>query len=117
MTGSPDARCQIDLPGRAASVDVARHFVVVAFRVWGLDEELVDDARLAVSEMATAAVVGGTDRFSVTCERVGSTVTVTIGPVGPAGMMDGPVDRRDIVETLFPESALDGEDFVVVVRS
>jgi hypothetical protein len=112
-----DSRCVIDLPGRPAAIEVARHFAVVAFRIWGLDEDTVDEARLAVSELATAAVVGGAERFSVVCEGGPEGGTVAVAPILPAGMIDGQIDRRDIVEALFPESTLDGERYVLVVGS
>lgn len=118
MTPTPDgARCVIELPGRPVAVDVARHFAVVALRVWGLDDDTVEEARLAVSELATAAVVGGAGRFVVACEAAAGRVTVTVSPVDVAGMIDGPIDRRDVVEALFPESALHGDRYVVVVSS
>jgi hypothetical protein len=111
------SRCEIELPGRPAAVEVARHFAVVAFRLWDMDEFTVEDARLAVSELATAAVVGGADRFSVVCELVDGRVTVDVSPVAAAGMLDGPVDRRDVVETLFPGSSLEGNRYRLVIEA
>jgi len=110
------SRCEIDLPGRPAAVEVARHFAVVAFRLWEVDDDTVDDARLAVSELATAAVVGGAERFTVVCEAADGRVTVAVSPLDEDGMRDGPIDRRDIVEALFPGSSLDGDRFLLVVE-
>ena len=115
-THDDPSRCAIELPARPAAVEVARHFAVVAFRVWGLDEPTVEDARLAVSELATAAVVGGADRFSLVCELTDDRILVSVSPLGADGMVDGPIDRRDIVEALFPESALDGDRYRLVVE-
>lgn len=115
-TSGDGHRCAIELPGRPAAVEVARHFAVVAFRIWDLDEATIEDARLAVSELATAAVVGGADRFAVVCELAGGRVTVSVSPLDADVMMDGPIDRRDIVETLFPDSALDGDQYRLVVE-
>ncbi|WP_369184742.1 ATP-binding protein [Streptomyces sp. Y1] len=65
------------LPYRAESVGAARRFVCAKLREWGLDE-LVDDAALIVSELATNAVKTGCQAHMVVAVRRPSSRVVRI---------------------------------------
>jgi anti-sigma regulatory factor (Ser/Thr protein kinase) len=57
----------------------AREFVAEVLREWGQPDELIEDARLVISELATNAVTHTRDQFSVTAARSGdSGVRLTV---------------------------------------
>ncbi|MDA0160625.1 MEDS domain-containing protein [Solirubrobacter ginsenosidimutans] len=76
-------------PGRA------RDLLVDALRHLGHDGELLDDARLVVTELAANAVVHASSSFSVSVREEGSSVRILVGdrsPVAPA-MREASVTR------------------------
>jgi anti-sigma regulatory factor (Ser/Thr protein kinase) len=66
----------------------ARAFVADALRTFGC-AELIDDAMLVVSELATNAVVHGHSEFTVSVTHIDRAVTIAVGDAGA-----GPPERR-----------------------
>jgi anti-sigma regulatory factor (Ser/Thr protein kinase) len=66
-----------DSPGRA------RHLVVAALQRWGLDEALVGDAALVLSELSTNAVVHAGSRFTVAVRVEDSTLRIAVQDARP----------------------------------
>jgi anti-sigma regulatory factor (Ser/Thr protein kinase) len=74
---------RLDVPARPAFVGVARSVVTsVATTIDGLDDDRLDDLRLAVSEACTNAVAGEADRVIVTCVRDDGSLEVSIQDPG-----------------------------------
>jgi anti-sigma regulatory factor (Ser/Thr protein kinase) len=66
-----------------AAVPAARRFVERVLRLWGEDDLLVD-ASLVISELATNAVEHAGSPFRVRLHRIGEIVRISIEDVGPA---------------------------------
>jgi anti-sigma regulatory factor (Ser/Thr protein kinase) len=66
----------------------ARAFVADALRAFGC-AELIDDAMLVVSELATNAMVHGGSEFTVSVTQIEKAVTIAVGDAGT-----GPPERR-----------------------
>jgi anti-sigma regulatory factor (Ser/Thr protein kinase) len=63
--------------GETAAPGQARIFVIDVLSRWGRPD-LIDDAILVVSELATNAVIHGRSQFSVQLRRIGSNVRVEV---------------------------------------
>jgi anti-sigma regulatory factor (Ser/Thr protein kinase) len=77
-----------DAPGRA------RRFVSEALDCWGASGATAQDAQLAVTELATNAVLHAQSPFSVVASRDGSVVRISVhdaSPVVPTLRDDGPL--------------------------
>jgi len=68
----------LSLPGEPASVPAARRAVAAQLRAWGLDP-LVDTVSLAVSELATNAVLHVGGGLRLTLSRVSEGVRLEVG--------------------------------------
>lgn len=75
ISASTPARASF--PARADSVAAARRFARETLAGWGMGE-LVDDAMLLVSELATNAVVHAGTAFDVTCVDLGQALRVEV---------------------------------------
>jgi serine phosphatase RsbU (regulator of sigma subunit)/anti-sigma regulatory factor (Ser/Thr protein kinase) len=97
MTTHPvgaSARNAVTLPPAEPSVATARGLVAAALGDWAADE-LVDDATLLVSELATNAVLhAGTD-FEVSAELLGDAVEVSITDHHPTRTLPQPAPSVD----------------------
>jgi anti-sigma regulatory factor (Ser/Thr protein kinase) len=62
----------------------ARRFVVETLERWGREEELVDDAALVVTELATNAVIHAQSDFVVALSSAGGRVRVAVRDADPA---------------------------------
>lgn len=99
----PDSQeYRLELPARAESVAMARLFLATVLRHHGVDEATVADAKLAVSELLSVAIVDpGTTEVSVTADVSASAVAVLIVPF-PSKPTDEDLERIDIAAALFP---------------
>jgi hypothetical protein len=111
----PDTAYHITVPASPEQVGLARLFLAAVLRGTDLGDhtqETIEDAKLAVSELVTALISGGSaERIDVTAWR-GPNAAFAVRPwVDPAEGDDfGPLS---IVEALFPgTTVLDGEVFV-----
>jgi anti-sigma regulatory factor (Ser/Thr protein kinase) len=66
------------LPAQSESPRAARGLITDALRRWGLDKELVADAQLVVTELATNAVVHARTAFSVHVRHDASAVRISV---------------------------------------
>jgi anti-sigma regulatory factor (Ser/Thr protein kinase) len=84
--GKPEEMVRLDVPAEAAFVGVARSVITtVATLLEELDDDRLEDLRLAVSEACTSAVAGGPDRRMVLrCLRDTDHVEVWIESSGSA---------------------------------
>lgn len=92
-------------PAIPESLALARMFVATTARVFGLDEELVADLKLAASELVSLAVASDppttfTIEFTAT--------TVAFSPVAPQVPSDE-IDPLSVVVALFPDTRFDEE--------
>lgn len=94
---------ELTVPAEPAHLATVRLFVASVARSVGADDEVVDDLRLAVSELATAiATRPGSDVVHVSATAEADTLIVEVGPVMPDDRVDGAIDPVDIVLGLFP---------------
>jgi anti-sigma regulatory factor (Ser/Thr protein kinase) len=113
---------QLDLPAQPGYVSIARSVVTsAAAGLHGLDDERLDDLRLAVSEACTSVVAAGNvERVVIRCRHDASTLEVSIedvGPVTPAerlGDEDGLA--RLLLTALVDELVLDVDDAGNAIR-
>jgi hypothetical protein len=97
-------RYEVSFPATPAQVGLARLFIAAVLRGADLGEHagpIVDDAKLAVSELVTALVEGGSVERVTVRAWIGASPGFTVGPwVDPSQESDfGPYA---IVEALFP---------------
>lgn len=91
----------------------ARLFLAASMRVVGLPDDLIEDARLAVSELVTAAVVApGSGPIEVTFD----TAALVVG-VGPLDRSQLDADAGLVVDGLFERADVDGAVGFVVPAS
>ena len=83
----------LDVPAQPAFVGVARSVIAtVATAIEGLDDDRIDDLRLAVSEACTSAVVAGsTNRMVLRASQDGEHLEVSIQDAG-SGMRSDDAD-------------------------
>jgi serine/threonine-protein kinase RsbW len=96
------ADVEIEIPARSAYVAVVRLAVSSLARSWGLDEEVVEDLKIAVGEACANAVLsheasGSEAPVTVTWSDEGGRCVVEVGdrgavydPGAPADAWDGP---------------------------
>ena len=82
--GRGTQRTAIVVPSVPASVASVRRYTVAVCREGGLDDDLVDNAALLVSEVATNALVHGRGEVHVTAEVTGGSVRVEVTDEEPA---------------------------------
>jgi anti-sigma regulatory factor (Ser/Thr protein kinase) len=73
-----------DFPAERDAPGSARHFVADAFVRWGHAGDLLEDAKLLVTELATNAVVHARSPFSVVVRADNSRVRVSVQDASPA---------------------------------
>jgi Histidine kinase-like ATPase domain len=114
VTAEPPHRFALTVPAEAGYVATIRLFAAAVARAAGADEEVVEDVKLAVSELSTAIVVGEDhDAVEVTAILDGTTLEFVVGPLLPGDLVDGAIDPVDIVLALFPETTRDLEGSTV----
>lgn len=101
----PDtAPFRLTIPPRAEYVATARLFAATVARVLELDETLVEDLKLATSELVSLAILGGTDAPVVVTVVPHEPMTLSVTPVDPSAY-SGPAVAApvDIVGAVFSE--------------
>jgi len=118
----------IAIPADPAYVGTVRYFAATVARHAGLEEELTDDLRLAVSEACAGAIeagVTGPIRVALWLEPGGVAVEVASGSArpepereapGPEGSELVPMDRLQLIRALFPDAESDQGRGTKVVR-
>jgi anti-sigma regulatory factor (Ser/Thr protein kinase) len=107
----------ITISADPAHVGTVRFFAAAVARHAGLEEELTDDLRLAVSEACAEAMeagVTGSIRVALSLEPGGIAVEVTSGSTRPEGGAPGPegselvlMNRLQLIRALFPDAESD----------
>lgn len=98
------------LPRSAENIRVARMFLVAVGRHHGLDEEAVDDLKIAVSEAFAGAVeAGGRHPMTIEAGRSDGRLLITMEGVGELGegTAESGIDRLALIRSLFPDAELD----------
>ncbi|HEY4584750.1 MAG TPA: ATP-binding protein [Acidimicrobiia bacterium] len=99
------------LPHHVATM---RLFVSAVARVAGLDVETSDDARLAISELATAIVEGGEAEYiTLRATPMEGRLTLVVGPWRDGLGEEEEFGALEIASALFSGTSVDGE-FVVL---
>ncbi|CAN5427301.1 MAG: ATP-binding protein [Acidimicrobiia bacterium] len=105
----------ITVPGTAEYLITLRLFVGAVARSAGLDEALVGDLKLAVSEIATAAMVSGLPAVDLIIEDGEGIVSIHLPkPVAPS---DDDIDHLDVARALFDGSVESRDDQVVLTMA
>lgn len=98
VTAAPDqTRARMDLPGDPTAARQARRFVSGVLREWSIEEDVVDNAELCVSELVTNAVIHSGTTSMVTVQADREYVLVLVQDRGGRGAVRRP-------EELDPES-------------
>lgn len=98
----------IDLSASPESLSIIRLFVATVLRTQGADEDMVGDAKLAVSELATSSVQAGVDRLTVSLHSSGAAVEISVIPfTGPAPSTSP--DPVDVAMALFSNLTIESE--------
>lgn len=97
-------RYTISIPD-ARSLMVARVFTVAVARLHDVDDETVDDLRLAVSEAATLGLTAGGPVDIAIAVGTGR-LHVTVGPVRPQASSPPGPDPADVITALFPQATV-----------
>jgi hypothetical protein len=112
----------IAVPGSADHLRVLRLFVGGVGRQAGLDDDRVADLKIAVSELAAAAVLAGAETVHLVVEHRDDSLTVTLpaspvtstdglDPIEVAGaVLDGTIEVRDGLVRLTVELSRDEDD-------
>lgn len=116
---SPADRFELEVPARAEHIATARIFTGALGRRLGLDEEMVSDLKLALSEAATMAVDGGAATLRVVAVAGDEGIEIQLGPVGPQPPSDDPEvpSGMDVIGSLFPDSTAEPDDDCVIIRA
>jgi anti-sigma regulatory factor (Ser/Thr protein kinase) len=88
------------LPARVFAASAARHL--------GVDEPGVEDVRLAVSEIVTSAVEGGSERVTVAFSRADGHVSCTVEGAGPLDPEGSDIRRADLLDALVDDLRVEG---------
>lgn len=103
----PDVeKFRLSLPTRADSISLARLFIATVLRSHDVDESLVGDAKLAVSELSSVLIVDAAlPEFHIAVNVDIETITVEITPFDPAPKPEN-TERIDIATALFPSASI-----------
>jgi hypothetical protein len=108
MPQSGPDQYKLVVPAQPVYVATARLFIAGTAAVAGLDQEIVDDAKLAVSEIATAIVASGAaDDLVVQVRTIPQGLELEIGP-WPGQVATDDLGAIDLVDVLFPGTWADG---------
>ncbi|HEX9696116.1 MAG TPA: ATP-binding protein [Actinomycetota bacterium] len=102
-------RFVIEVPGEPEAVGTARLFATSVARVTGIDDETVEDVRLAVSEAVTERIRSTEGAFAPVCITAivrEKTVEFEITG-GTASPSDGGRLGLAVIRSLFPDVAVD----------
>ena len=103
----PEGHYRLELPPEPGSGALARLFVATLVRMSAAGEEVVADAKLAVSELVTEAITGEPDTWiDVLVTVTGPGLDVSVGPI--TGRPES--ERLDVAAALFPTTSVDGAE-------
>lgn len=118
---SGSADLALTISAEAHSVALARLFAASTARLFGVDEETVDDIKIAISEAATNVVQDGRSvEISIVATRLDEGLVYAVRGVGSGREAErsesSEVDGRDaddeiglrIIRSLFPDARVDG---------
>ena len=108
-------RCRGEFPADPSFLVPARLFTISVCRTWGLDDEVIADIRLGVSELAAVAAARA-ESFSIDLEHLGREVLLTVAPIDRADLEGVPVGAGDVVGALFDRVLIGGDRVVAVVE-
>ena len=109
----PPARFHLELSTGPTAPATARLFVAAVMRRWGLDESLIDDCKLAVSEAVTLGSSGEESRA----------INVALSD-DPYRLIVWSLERNaspetslhwSVIEALFPDTSMDGDRLQVII--
>jgi histidine kinase-like protein len=101
----------LEIPVDPAFAVTARIFVATAARDLGLSEGIVEDLRLASSELVANAVEVGEQGPIRLVLRIREEGDVDLDATGVGALVDDPpISRRALLETLFPTDPLAAGD-------
>lgn len=103
-TARADASFTLDVATGTHAPSTGRLFIAAVLRTFDVDEETVEDAKLAVSEAVTAATVAGHDRVSVAVDAETGVVRIA-----PLTTQDVAGDAFDVVNALFPGATMEAD--------
>lgn len=123
MSNQPEGPFKLVVPSSPDHVATARLFIASLGRTLGLNAEVIDDLRLAVSEAVTASVISALSSEVTVSGTIGRDgVSVRVGPlsdtnsVGEATHAGQPrLKLGSIVRALFPDAAFEGDTLVIPV--
>lgn len=102
-------RLTIELPAEAQAVGTARLFATSVGRLCGIDDEVVEDVRLAVSEGVTDRIHAAGDPRAPVCVTAivrAKDVVFEVSGAGP-GMSDNGELGLAVVQSLFPDAEIE----------
>jgi len=107
---SADGTYELTVASVPHHVATIRLFVAAVARVAGIDVETTDDAKLAVSELATAIVEAGDSEFiTLVANRADGRLSVVIGPWREGLGEDEEFGALEIASALFAGTSVDGQ--------
>ncbi len=107
---------ELRVPAEAGHLATVRLFCATIARTLGADEEVVEDLKLAISEVVTAIVVNAkTDHVHVEADAHNESLHLVLGPVTADDLVDGSIDPIDVVLAVFPEAERRAESSTVMI--
>jgi anti-sigma regulatory factor (Ser/Thr protein kinase) len=107
----------LSVPARSEQISIVRSFAYAIGRHQRLDEETIEDLKLALSELAAGGIQGGGSTILVTVQTdaapMSVSVEVEVAGAGPSPV-DPDVDRAQVVRALFPTVRIDHRPDAVV---
>jgi anti-sigma regulatory factor (Ser/Thr protein kinase) len=105
----------LSVPARSEQISIVRSFAYAIGRHQHLDEETIEDLKLALSELAAGGIQGGGSTILVTVQTDAApmSVSVEVAGAGPSPV-DPDVDRAQVVRALFPTVRVDHRPGAVV---
>lgn len=106
------------VPALAEQIATVRLFVGAVSRLSELDEETIEDAKLAASELASAIVATGVDpTITVTATPIHGAVSVVVEPWREGMGEEDDFGALEIVSALFSATALEGAVAIEIAAS
>jgi len=104
----------LDIPAVPVHLGTARTFSSQIARHAGVEDSVVEDVKLAVSEACAGSVdpVGAGERVVIRSRLGPEAIAFEVeggGDFAPDRSQDGPA-RLDLIRTLFPDASLDRQD-------
>jgi hypothetical protein len=109
---------QLTVPSLAEQIATVRLFVGAVSRLAGLDDDTIDDAKLAASELASAIVASGVDpTITVTATPSTGSVSLVVEPWREGLGEEEDFGALEIVSALFRATALEGSVVIEIAAA